>query len=158
VIDKNIESTTNDQVKTFYENMKKKVQQYLFENGIDTITEDGYGLNKLFLFKEGYEDGTVGDRAQQNVTVTDPIRSVMTRKYLNDPGEIQQGVNNPVLRHTTQKILSIDSHYRDNLLFRPKKMEPVILILVVMVFVKLYKFQMVIINTKGQLMFQILYK
>ena len=119
VIDKNVESTTNDQVKTFYENMKKKVQQYLFENGIDTITEDGYGLNKLFLFKEGYEDGTVGDRAQQNVTITDPIRSVMTRKYLNDPGEIQQGVNNPVLRQTTQKILSIDSHYRDNLLFRP---------------------------------------
>ena len=118
-IDKNIKSTSNKQIETFYENMKKRVEQYLLENGTDTITEDGYGLNNLFLFKDGYEDGTVGDRAQQNVTITDPIRSVMTRKFLNYPGEVQQGVNNPVLRQTTQKILSIDSHYRDNLLFRP---------------------------------------
>lgn len=117
-IDENLSTTTNNSIKTFYKNMKDKINNYMFQNGISIITDQGFGLHNLFGFKKGYKDGTVGDRVHQNVEILDPVKNVMFRKYLNEPGELRQGVNNPILRQTTQKILSISSHYRDNLLYR----------------------------------------
>ena len=116
-IDINITKSNNEDIQQFYREMKTKINNYMFENGITKISDDGFGLHNLFLFKEGYKDGVVGDRVAQNVKVTDPIRNVMQRTYLNDPGELQQGVNNPILRQTKQKIVSIDSHFRENLLY-----------------------------------------
>ena len=117
-IDANISKSANEDIQDFYRKMKVKINDYMFENGVSTITDDGFGLHNLFLFKKGYQDGIVGDRVAQNVKITDPIRNVMERKYLNNPGgEVQQGANNPIFRQTKQKVVSIDSHFRDNLLY-----------------------------------------
>jgi hypothetical protein len=119
-INLNKSKTNNKQLIEFFNNIQKALVGYLARNNTDVIEPNaGYGLHNIYDLKKGYDKSSVGDRMNNNVTVVNPDRSVQIRNYLNDPTDkVRQGFMNPLLRHTQTRLLTIDSHYRQNSIYK----------------------------------------
>lgn len=101
----------------FIKDVREKLDEYMFENNIDHIDNNKYGLLTNFAVKPKKDNSTfVEDRKDHNVTIIDNDHQTMQRNRINFPLEPKQGYMNQILHNTDTKIINIDSHYRDNLL------------------------------------------
>ena len=98
----------------FYTETKSRLLNYLAENFITEIGEEGYGLHREYVQRPFDTNDPKGiDRINNLNVVTGRNRSVMLQGRLNNPAaEIQQGFMNKILRHTDTKMITIDSQYR----------------------------------------------
>lgn len=109
-IEKNEE---NPNLVKFFTDAKTRLLNYLDDNVITEITDEGYGLHREYVQRPyNPDDPSVLERVKGVNVITDRNKSVMLQGRYNNPGDIQQGYINKVFRQTDTKMITIDSQFR----------------------------------------------
>jgi hypothetical protein len=109
----------------FVKDVREKLEEYMFENNIDQIVREEHGIMTTYAKKTNEGNATfVEDREDHNVTIVNEDHQTMQQNRVNFPLNPRQGFMNQLLRNTDTKIINIDSHYRDTLLFDASGHDP----------------------------------
>lgn len=114
VIDKFTEENKANEVKFFLEVQKKLLQRINVKVDEDKNNRDA---ERQYWFENEYAGNEPGVRdTKQKISVyADSSHPIMNRKYLEPRGEIGQDQLNPIYQNSYDRLIYIDSQYRNNI-------------------------------------------